>query len=115
MSLAAWYYHKADQCARLAKDAIEPRKRSDFETERKLWLQIAEQIEMDEVGWFGPVPMGRGRPPLRRANDVQRPSNPAHTPRPLFFAHSTFAPWSGNAETSRQLRNLRAWVCEVRP
>ena len=30
MSLAAWYYHKADQGARLAKDAIEPRKRSDF-------------------------------------------------------------------------------------
>jgi hypothetical protein len=56
MSLAAWYYHKADQCAR-AKDAIEPRKRSDFETERKLWLQIADQIEMDEVRWFGPEPM----------------------------------------------------------
>ena len=54
MSLAAWYLHKADQCARLAKDAIEPRKRSDFENERKLWLQIAEQIEMDEdeVRWF---------------------------------------------------------------
>jgi len=30
MSLDAWYYHKADQCARLAKDAIEPRKRSDL-------------------------------------------------------------------------------------
>jgi hypothetical protein len=59
MSLAAWYLHKADQCARLAKDAIEPRKRSDFENERKLWLQIAEQIEMDEdeVRWFGPEPM----------------------------------------------------------
>jgi hypothetical protein len=57
MSLDAWYYHKADQCARLAKDAIEPRKRSDFETERKLWLQLAEQIEMDEVRWFGPEPM----------------------------------------------------------
>jgi hypothetical protein len=57
MSLAAWYLHKADQCARLAKDATEPRKRSDFETERKLWLQIAEQIERDEVRWFGPEPM----------------------------------------------------------
>jgi hypothetical protein len=54
MSLAAWYLHKADQCARLAKNAIEPRKRFDLETERKLWLQIAEQIEMDEVRWFGP-------------------------------------------------------------
>jgi hypothetical protein len=42
---------------RLAKDATEPRKRSDFETERKLWLQIAEQIEMDEVRRFGPEPM----------------------------------------------------------
>ena len=29
----------------------------DFENERKLWLQIAEQIEMDEVRWFGPEPM----------------------------------------------------------
>jgi hypothetical protein len=53
----AWYYHKADQCARLAKDAIEPRKRSDLKTERKLWLEIAEQIEMDEVRCFGPEPM----------------------------------------------------------
>jgi hypothetical protein len=56
MSLAAWYLHKADQCARLAKDTTDPRKRSDFETEGKLWLQIAEQIEMDEVHWFGPTP-----------------------------------------------------------
>ena len=57
MSLAAWYYHKADQCARLAKDADEPRKRYDFETERKLWLEIAEQVKRDEVRWFGPEPM----------------------------------------------------------
>jgi hypothetical protein len=57
MSLAAWYYHKADQCARLAKDANERRKRADFEIERKLWLQIAEEIERDEVRWFGPEPM----------------------------------------------------------
>jgi hypothetical protein len=57
MSLAAWYHHKADQCARLANDAGEPRKRFDLEAERKLWLQIAEQIEMDEVGWFGREPM----------------------------------------------------------
>ena len=57
MSLAAWYLHKADQCARLAKDAIEPRKRSDFETEGKLWVAMAEQVEMDEVHWFGQEPM----------------------------------------------------------
>ena len=53
MSLAAWYYHKADQCTRLAKDAIEPSKRSEFKAERKLWLQIAKQIEMDEEVDFG--------------------------------------------------------------
>jgi hypothetical protein len=57
MSLAAWYYHKADQCARLVHETVEPRKRFDFEIERKLWLQIAEQIERDEVRWFGPEPM----------------------------------------------------------
>jgi len=57
MSLTAWYLHKADQCARLAKDAIDLRKRSSFEAERTLWLQIAGQIERDEVRWFGPEPM----------------------------------------------------------
>jgi hypothetical protein len=56
MSLAAWYRQKADQCARLAKDATEPRERSDFETERKLWLEMAEQIDTDEVRRFGPEP-----------------------------------------------------------
>jgi hypothetical protein len=54
MSLAAWYLQKADQCARLAKDATNSRKRSDLETEGKLWLQMAGQIDKDEVRWFGP-------------------------------------------------------------
>ena len=71
MSLAAWYYHKADQCGRLAKDASEPSKRSDFKTERELWLEIAEQIEMDEVGRFGLEPIvmraASPRPPRRSA------------------------------------------------
>jgi hypothetical protein len=57
MSLAGWYLYKAGQCARLAKDATDPRKRLDFETERKLWLQIAERIEMDEVRRLGSEPM----------------------------------------------------------
>ncbi len=56
MSLAAWYRQKADQCARLAEDATESRKRSDFETEGKLWLEMAEQIDTDEVRRFGPEP-----------------------------------------------------------
>jgi len=57
MSLVAWYYHKASQCARMAKDAIEPRNRSDFEIERELWLQIAKQIEAEDARRFGPEPM----------------------------------------------------------
>lgn len=56
MSVAAWYHQKAKQCAQLAKDAIEPRQRSDFETERKLWLQIAEKIERDETALIGTSP-----------------------------------------------------------
>jgi hypothetical protein len=50
MSLTEWYVHKADQCARLAKAAIDARVRADFEAERELWLQIAaEEIARDEI------------------------------------------------------------------
>jgi hypothetical protein len=49
MSVASWYHLKADHCALMAKDAINPRERSDFETEGKLWLQIAEKLERKET------------------------------------------------------------------
>ena len=49
MSMASWYHHKAEQCARLAKEATERRKRTDLKTERKLWLQLAEELEKNEV------------------------------------------------------------------
>lgn len=49
MSLAAWYLHKVDQCARLAEEASEPSQRCRFESERRFWLQIlAEKIRVDE-------------------------------------------------------------------
>jgi hypothetical protein len=49
MSLAAWYLHKIDQCARLANDAAEPNQRCRLESERRFWLQIlAEKIQVDE-------------------------------------------------------------------
>jgi hypothetical protein len=49
MSLAAWYLHKVDQCARLASDVTEPRERARFKAERRSWLQIlAKEIEADE-------------------------------------------------------------------
>jgi hypothetical protein len=37
-----WYLLKADQCARLAKATLDPSQRTRFETERRLWLQLAE-------------------------------------------------------------------------
>jgi hypothetical protein len=43
-----WYRQKADECARLAKDASEPHRRRAQETQEKLWLRIAEQIEANE-------------------------------------------------------------------
>jgi hypothetical protein len=43
-----WYRQKADECARLAKDASEPHRRRAHETQEKLWLRIADQIEANE-------------------------------------------------------------------
>ena len=66
---AEWYHHKAEQCARLAKETTEPRKRTDLETERKLWLEIAADLEKDERANL-PKPSNEGRqltrPILRR-------------------------------------------------
>jgi hypothetical protein len=43
-----WYRQKADECARLAKDASEPHRRRAHETQEKLWIRIADQIEANE-------------------------------------------------------------------
>lgn len=49
MSLAAFYLHKVDQCARLADDA-EPCERDHFISERQEWLDIlAQEIGTDAV------------------------------------------------------------------
>jgi hypothetical protein len=48
MQDSLWYRQKADECARLAKDASEPHRRQAHETQEKLWLRIAEQIEANE-------------------------------------------------------------------
>jgi hypothetical protein len=49
MSLASWYLHKAEQCAQLAKNAADARRRSDFESEQISWLRLAQQVERDEL------------------------------------------------------------------
>lgn len=49
MSLATFYLHKVDQCARLADDA-EPCERDHFISERQAWLDIlAREIGTDAV------------------------------------------------------------------
>jgi len=48
MSLAAWYLHKVDQCARLADDAMDPRDHARFVSERHDWLRfLAVEIGAD--------------------------------------------------------------------
>jgi hypothetical protein len=56
MSGGAWYFNKACQCAQMAKDATEPHRRAAYEHEQQLWLQIAEQIEINQKNRFGSDP-----------------------------------------------------------
>jgi hypothetical protein len=57
MSEAAWYRRKAGECAQLAKDASDPRARSQLQTEEALWREIAERIEANERNRFGSDPL----------------------------------------------------------
>jgi hypothetical protein len=41
MADTAWFHVKAEQCARLARDAVDPVQRSRWEHECKMWLQIS--------------------------------------------------------------------------
>jgi hypothetical protein len=41
MAYTDWFHLKAEQCAQQALDAVDPAQRSCFETEGRLWLQLA--------------------------------------------------------------------------
>lgn len=56
MPLVDWYRHKADQCARLAEEATDPKKRARYEDEQKIWLELAAQAECDRPDKFGRKP-----------------------------------------------------------
>jgi hypothetical protein len=50
MGGTSFYHLKAERCARLAEDEIDSHRRSELETEGKLWLQIAVAEEnLDEL------------------------------------------------------------------
>lgn len=53
MSGEAWYLKKADECMRLAKDTADLHTRAHYETEAKLWREIAADIAKNERNRFG--------------------------------------------------------------
>jgi hypothetical protein len=44
MSIHHWYLHKAEQCERMATDAIDQAARIKFKEEAVLWREIARDI-----------------------------------------------------------------------
>jgi hypothetical protein len=52
MSGNAWFLHRADECARLAK-AADPLTRTQYEEEARVWRQIADDIAKNERDRFG--------------------------------------------------------------
>jgi hypothetical protein len=61
MSVADWYFHKADQCGRMAEAATQPDRRATYLHEQKLWLEIAASVVSDDDKRF-------------RANRLKRPT-----------------------------------------
>jgi hypothetical protein len=53
MSEVSWYLRKAAECAQLARQATDPRRRCEYKNEEWRWRQIAEQIEKNEKNRFG--------------------------------------------------------------
>jgi hypothetical protein len=53
MSGATWYLRKAAECAQLARQATDPRRRCEYKNEEWRWREIAEQIEKNEKNRFG--------------------------------------------------------------
>lgn len=56
MSHARWFWQKADECARLARNASEPDRRDHYESHAEQWRLIAEQIDAGERRGFAPPP-----------------------------------------------------------
>jgi hypothetical protein len=44
MSQDAWYRRKAEECARMAQEATEQSKCTEYRRQEQLWRQIADQV-----------------------------------------------------------------------
>ena len=42
---AGWYFQKADECGRRAKEASDPQQRRALEEEKRRWTEIADSLE----------------------------------------------------------------------
>ena len=50
MAGTSFYHLKAERCAQMAKDEVDPSRRSELETESRLWLQIAvKEDDLNEL------------------------------------------------------------------
>jgi hypothetical protein len=50
VSLAPFCHRSAERCAQMAKDEVDPSRRSELETESRLWLQIAvKEDDLNEL------------------------------------------------------------------
>jgi hypothetical protein len=79
----SWYLQKAEQCARLAKATAEPLRRAEFESERRLWLKVAEAEARAD----------KGSQPLTQSGGVARVA-PADGPR---CGSAPASAWAGEA------------------
>jgi hypothetical protein len=56
MSKATWFWRKADECGRMAKDASKADRRDHHEAQAKVWRELAERVEANDKNVFGSDP-----------------------------------------------------------
>ena len=56
MSKATWFWRKADECGRKAKDVSKADRQDHYEAQAKVWRQLAEQVEANDKNVFGSDP-----------------------------------------------------------
>ena len=52
---SGFYWGKAHECHRLAKNAADPWQKSSYENKARAWTEIAEKIDADNQGPSDPV------------------------------------------------------------
>ena len=66
---AGWYFQKADECGRRAKEASDPQRRSALEEEKRRWMEIAASLERQGTQQRGQEPAARQQSRSGSGND----------------------------------------------